>query len=260
MMIVQVDADSRNDRIKSATAVVLVHVLLAYAFVAGLRFQAAAKVADTLAVFDLSQPAPPPPPVEEPVADPQPSEAPEGAASPPNLKAQAAPVKAPPPPPIRLEIPPPIATSPTPAQGSEASAGVSDVAGPGTGAGGTGTGTGSGDAGSGSGGGGVVRRSRHVSGRISHSDYPRGAGDAGAEGTVIVQFEVGVDGRVSGCEVADTSGNAELDATTCRLVEARFRYEPARNAEGKAITEVRGWQQDWWIGSRRRRANRLTAD
>ena len=44
-------------------------------------------------------------------------------------------------------------------------------------------------------------------------------------------------GASSGCEVVKSSGSAELDGTTCRLIERRFRYRPARDAQGRAIAE-----------------------
>lgn len=236
------------DRAKSVAAVVAIHALLAYALIVGLRFEAGARAADALTVFDLSIQAPPSP-VEEPEPAPAPSKVPEGAAAPPNLRAEPSPVVAPTPP-LRLPVPP-IAGAPVAGKGSDTSAGAAQVAGPGTGAGGEGAGTGSGDGGSGDGGGGsVVSRARLIDGRIRSADYPRGAGDVGAEGTVVVHFDVGTDGRPSRCRVVDGSGNAELDATTCRVIVRRFRYEPARDAGGRAVPDVTGWKEVWWIGSR----------
>lgn len=237
------------DRAKSVAGVVAIHALLGYALIVGLRFEAGAGAADALAVFDLPATVSPPP-VEEPEPAAIPSPDPKGAAAPPNLRAEPTPVVAPPPP-VRLPVPTPVAAAPIAGQGSETSAGAAEVAGPGTGAGGEGTGTGSGNDGSGSGGGGgVVTRARLIAGRIRNADYPRGAGDAGAEGTVVVHFDVGVDGVVSRCRVVDSSGNAELDATTCRVIERRFRYEPARDASGRAVPDVTGWKEIWWIGAR----------
>ncbi|MDE0879066.1 MAG: hypothetical protein OSB00_10455 [Sphingomonas bacterium] len=48
-----------------------------------------------------------------------------------------------------------------------------------------------------------------------------------------------------------SSGVASLDATTCKLVEKRFRYTPARNAAGTAVAEERGWRQRWWLDGER---------
>lgn len=239
------------ERLRSVVAVVLIHVGLGYALLYGLDVSFTRAASDGLRVFDLPQ-VPPPPLLEEPVPAPVRSQAPEGAAAPPGLKAKASPIVAPVPAIVPI-VPPPVIVAALPAQGSDPTAGASDIAGPGAGAGGEGAGTGSGGAGDGDGGGGIVTRPRHLEGRFRGSDYPRGAGDAGAEGTVLAHYDVGVNGRVSNCRVVRSSGNAELDQTTCRLIERRFRYEPARDADGNAVPDVAGWEEVWWIGPRRTR-------
>ncbi|WP_166041008.1 energy transducer TonB, partial [Sphingosinicella sp. YJ22] len=105
--------------------------------------------------------------------------------------------------------------------------------------------------GSGAGGsGGGASRARHMSGQIVRRDYPRAAVEARAEGRVETRFTVGTDGRVSNCRVTRSSGNAALDQTTCRLIEQRFRWTPARDAQGRPVAEERGWQQTWWLERR----------
>ncbi len=116
---------------------------------------------------------------------------------------------------------------------------------PGAGAGpgsSTGVGTGSGTG---------VTRARWLSGRIDRRDYPADASRSGVGGSVTVHFDVGSDGRVGGCVVVGSSGNAELDRTTCRLIEARFRYAPARDPAGDPVADIAGWRQDWWLEPRR---------
>lgn len=241
-----------RDRLLSAAAVAAVH-----AGIGGLLFLSTGitvihESGRALKVFDVP-PEPPPPPVPEPVPAKAQAEVAEGAAAPPGLKAQASPVVVEPPK-VRLRLPPPpVVAAPVAGVGAAPSAGASEIAGPGTGAGGVGNGTGSGRSGTGAGGGGVVSRARLVGGRMVHKDYPDAAGDVGAEGTVVVRLNIDENGRASGCRVASSSGNADLDATTCRLAEQRFRYEPARNALGEAVADVAGWSQDWWIGARKRR-------
>ena len=65
-------------------------------------------------------------------------------------------------------------------------------------------------------------------GRLTDADYPRELGEAGFQGIVSVKFLVWVDGRVRDCRVTKSSGNAILDATTCRLIRQRFRARPIR--------------------------------
>lgn len=64
---------------------------------------------------------------------------------------------------------------------------------------------------------------------------------------MFVRFTVGTDGRAGGCTVMRSSGNAELDATTCRLIERRFRFDPARDTQGRLVSDVKGWEQVWWL-------------
>lgn len=241
-----------RDRVRSVLGVAAIHAAVGYLLIAGTGTMTIRDVAPALKLFEVAEP-PPPPPVEEPVPAKVEAQADEGAAAPPGLKAQASPVVVEPPK-VRLPLPPlPVVAAPVAGIGAAPSAGAAEIAGLGPGAGGAGNGTGSGGSGSGAGGGGAVTRARLVGGRMVHKDYPDAAGDVGAEGTVVVRLNVGADGRTSGCRVTSSSGNADLDSTTCRLAEQRFRYEPARNARGEPVADVAGWSQDWWIGNRRRR-------
>src|SRR3546814_12871878 len=90
-----------------------------------------------------------------------------------------------------------------------------------------------------------------VSGRIEDRDYPRQAARAKSGGEVEVRFTIQPTGRVTGCRVARSSGDAVLDATTCRLIEDRFRFRPATNAAGEAVARAYGWRQNWGLDRRR---------
>lgn len=237
-----------RDRAASAAGVALFHLLLGYALLTGLGVSLPVADEQRLNLFDVALPVPPPP-VEEAVPEQRRQAREEGAAAPPNLVAKAAPVAAPPPR-VKLKVPPPVVAAPLPGVGAAPSAGASTLPGPGSGSGGQGVGTGSGGSGNGPGGGGAAQRAQHVSGRISDSDYPKTASRARIGGTVIVRFTVGTDGRVSGCRVSRSSGNLDLDATTCRLVERRFRYRPALDSSGAKVADVMGWKQVWWLESR----------
>jgi protein TonB len=237
--------DTNRDRVKSALAAASFHALLGYALVTGLAVRIATAPSEELQLFDVAE-EPPPPLAEKPAPATAPKE--EGAASPPNLEAKASPVVAPLPK-VPVKPPPPVVAAPVPGAGSDRSAGASERPGPGSGSGGLGSGTGSGSGGSGT-GGAIAERARLIGGRISDSDYPPAASRARAGGTVVARFTVGADGRPSGCTVIRSSGNAALDETTCRLIERRFRYRPARDAQGKAVADVAGWKQTWWLEPR----------
>jgi protein TonB len=232
---------ARGERIGSAIAVAAIHALLGYAFIAGLGQQFVTRASDTLKIFDVRPPPPPPP--EAPV----PADAAEaaGKAAPANLKSKPSPIVRPPPK-IRIETPPPIAAAPAAGTGSADRSGASPHAGTGTGAGGTGIGTGSGGEGNGP-GSGIAIRARQIAGGIEDRDYPRAARRARIEGTVYVRFTVETDGRAHGCTVIRSSGAADLDGTTCQLIEQRYRYRPALDAKGRPVPEDRIWKQIWWI-------------
>lgn len=72
---------------------------------------------------------------------------------------------------------------------------------------------------------------------ISAEDYPAAAVRAGEQGTVRVVLDVSAEGRVTGCTVTESSRSAHLDSTTCRILRARARFTPARDAAGTAVTD-----------------------
>ncbi len=232
-----------SDRIKSAAAVIALHLLLGWALIAELGVPVAEKVNDSLALFDLEPEAVPPPPLAENIPAPAKDKRPEGAASPPNLHATPTEIVAPIPQ-IPLFLPPPLIAAPIAGAGAAPSAGAADIRGPGTGSGGEGVGTGSGNSGDGTGGGGG-RELRWLKGEITPEDYPSRALDAGISGTVGLRFVVGVDGRVSDCRVTRTSGNSELDEVTCRLIRKRFRYLPKTEASGRRVPGVVSGEHEW---------------
>ena len=80
----------------------------------------------------------------------------------------------------------------------------------------------------------IVNRSappRLRSGGLSDSDNQRGR----FEGSVGVRLAVGANGRPQGCRVTRSSGNSELDSTTCRLLQDRLEFTPARDRSGNAV-------------------------
>jgi len=174
-----------------------------------------------LVAVDLREPPPPSPP---------PDDVEEGAAAPPSRGVTEAP--SPPPPPAPLAPPTPAEVAIDPGSGQASGAGAA----PGSGAGQGGEGSGSGAGGSGSGrGAGVVTPPQRLEGELTNADYRRARAPEGAAGTALVGFRVRTDGRVDRCAVIRSSGYAEFDEATCRLIERRFRFRPARDASGRAI-------------------------
>jgi len=233
---------SRRQRIASGSAAMLAVFAVGFGLASGLDLDVVRKVSEAISAVAI--PAPPPP--ERAVPQTAPSDAASGEASAANQHAKAAPVAAP-----KTKLPPiipPITAAPLRGTGNDASTGATRNPGVGSGAGGRGDGAGAGGSGSGTGGG---RKAVWQSGTIRDRDYPAAASRARVGGEVEVRFTIQPTGRVTGCRVSRSSGDAALDATTCRLIEDRFRFKPATNSAGEAVASAYGWRQSWWLEPRR---------
>ncbi|WP_334655956.1 energy transducer TonB [Sphingomonas panaciterrae] len=237
-----------RERVIGAGAAIIVQLALGYALITGLAVSFPTAVENGLKLFtaEPTPPPPPPPPVPPP---PRPTVAPpEGRASAPNLRSRAAPVAAPTPIVVTPPPPPPVVAAPRPYVANDFMSGSADVRGPGTGAGGSGDGFGSGGAGDGdgSGGGSPETAPRFLRGRMSTSDLPEALFVSGFNGTVGVRYLVTTDGRVRDCVVTRSSGNATVDAITCRLIRERFRFRPSLDGDGRPvnawIVENHSWE------------------
>jgi protein TonB len=80
---------------------------------------------------------------------------------------------------------------------------------------------------------------------LSDDDYPAAALRAEEEGRVGYRLVIGPDGRVSACTIVQSSGSAALDAATCRIMRARARFAPARDAAGNAVADSRVGRITW---------------
>ena len=70
---------------------------------------------------------------------------------------------------------------------------------------------------------------------VSTDDYPIAALRRGDQGAVRFDLAIGPDGRVTGCRIVASSGSAELDAATCRLVSRRARFRAANDDTGSRV-------------------------
>lgn len=235
-----------NNRIVPAIAALLVNGLIGYALIVGLRGPSSWRDAidrSPLALFDLQPPAPerPKPPREEKQEGGSPS-------APPAASQQKQPA---PPRPATVTAPTPVITPPQPILAATLSSSMTNGAGSAGGSDGLGTGQGSGTGGTGTGSGqgdgdGAFSRARQTGGRFRNSDFPaslRGVGRV----KIGVRYAIGPSGQVDKCEVIEGSGYAELDAMTCRIIMERYRFRPARDPDGYAVTEVREEDYRWRV-------------
>jgi protein TonB len=70
---------------------------------------------------------------------------------------------------------------------------------------------------------------------FSPADYPARAEPLSADAKVAAALKVDTAGRVRGCAILMSSGVPAVDATTCRILYARSRFAPARDAAGAAV-------------------------
>ena len=229
-------ADVRpRERVAALAAAALVQLTLGLALLSGLRVQIvhASEAAERLIEIALPRPpAPQPRPRPQPTAHHHVSAAPRaqqkhrGGSPGPHVAA------APP------SVTPAVALRPSAApSGGGRGAGTAIGAGAGGGTGGQGYGD--------EGGGTDLEK---IAGDILPSDYPKRLGNAGIGGRVSVIFTVETNGRVTGCHVTRSSGIAELDALTCRLMEQRFRFRPSTDRYGRPIRDEVDWDHDWIAG------------
>ncbi|MBN8500994.1 MAG: energy transducer TonB [Sphingomonadales bacterium] len=82
---------------------------------------------------------------------------------------------------------------------------------------------------------------------VTTNDYPALALREQREGVVSYRLTVGPDGFVSGCTITVSSGSADLDATTCRVMTARATFMPATDANGQPTTGTYVSRVRWTI-------------
>ena len=70
---------------------------------------------------------------------------------------------------------------------------------------------------------------------VTNSDYRTPWINRGYEGVASFTLMVDVSGRVSGCTITSSTGHPALDDATCRLLERRGRFDPAKDASGKTV-------------------------
>ena len=81
---------------------------------------------------------------------------------------------------------------------------------------------------------------------VNTDDYPKLALAAERSGTTAFRLQIDPTGRVSNCEVTQSSGHVDLDAATCAHITQRAVFSPALDRKGKAtfdsyVNRVR-WQ------------------
>jgi len=208
------DQQMSGNRVTAIIIVALIHIAVGYALVTGLAYSAAKQILKKVTTVDIKDepppPPPPPPPPDAKLPPPPPIVAPPPAVN----VAPAAPVfqtvpQAPPAPPPPVLVPAPPAAPRFQVTLPQPRGAPGDWATP--------------------------------------DDYPSRPLREGVQGTTSFRVQVGPNGRVTSCEVTASSGNAELDAATCKLVTARARFTPGKGEDGQPTTSSYSNRVKWVI-------------
>lgn len=78
-------------------------------------------------------------------------------------------------------------------------------------------------------------------------DFPSEALGKGQSGTVGVLFWVEANGRVSTCQVIESSASTVLEQATCNIVKRRGRFTAATDAAGKAVRAPSFTRISWML-------------
>ena len=204
---------SRN-RMIALGLVALLHIFLGYAFITGLALKAVKAIVQPLETVNVKEEAPPP---EEPPP-------------PPPKDIEIPPFVPPPEVSVAQDSPPTITTQTTVAQPEPprfvppAPPAPAPVAlAPPTPA----TAKGRGNA-------------------FSDDDFPDASRRAEEAGVTRVSYTVDVDGKVSACNVTQSSGFPRLDDATCKIIMRRFRFNPATR-DGRPVQETKTQPVRWQL-------------
>ncbi|MCB2076145.1 MAG: energy transducer TonB [Novosphingobium sp.] len=206
------DQSMSGNRVTALIIVALIHILLGYALVTGLAYEAAKKVIKRVTTVDIAEEVkeeepPPPPPKQENLPPPPPVAPPvkiDVAVKPPSITTVTTPPPAPPPaivlaPPAPVPPPPP----PPPAKPAEPRNN------PGTWA--------------------------------TPNDYPSRALREDREGTTTFRVTIDPEGKVASCAVTGSSGHADLDEATCKFVTRRARFRKPSEGYGTTYSNRVRW-------------------
>lgn len=72
---------------------------------------------------------------------------------------------------------------------------------------------------------------------VGFRDYNKLGKREGGSGMVGFRLQIGVKGRVKGCEISRSSGYDDIDKATCKAVSKRARFHPAKNSKGQSVPD-----------------------
>jgi len=81
--------------------------------------------------------------------------------------------------------------------------------------------------------------------RPTAADYPPASWAVGDGGSAEYELSVDTKGKVTGCEVIESSGHQTLDDLSCSISTERAVFEPAMDRDGQPVTSVFDMACSW---------------
>lgn len=79
--------------------------------------------------------------------------------------------------------------------------------------------------------------------------YPPEAKAAGLQGRTAFTLDLDPQGRITSCNITQSSGSALLDSTTCTLLVTNGRFRPAHDAQGQAVAGTWSSAMVWQLAA-----------
>ena len=199
------DQQMSGNKVTTLVVVAVLHVVLGYALVTGLAYEAFKKVKEVTAAINIEEEKPPeepPPPPPKQDTPPPPIVAPPPAITfnAPAPVMQTVQTPPPPAPAFVTAAPPPPAPPPPKFQPKAA------------------------------------QPKGQPGNWATTNDYPSRALREEREGSSGFRVSIGTDGKVTDCQITRSSGSPDLDQATCDNVRRRARFTPATDGEGNPTT------------------------
>ena len=70
---------------------------------------------------------------------------------------------------------------------------------------------------------------------LTNSDYRSSWVRREYTGVAGFRLDIAASGKVTGCRITSSTGHSELDEATCKLIQRRARFEPARGPNGEPV-------------------------
>ncbi len=216
------DQQMSGNRVVALVIVAIIHILLGYALITGLAYEAVTQVVERVTTVDIEEP-PPPEPEDEPPPPPEPDTAPPPPVAPPppiSIAPAPPPIRTqptiPPPAPPVLRVPPPAPPAPPPPPPPRVQPKNPEP--------------------------------RNNPGSwVTTSDYRSSWINREYTGTASFTVRVGTNGRAESCSITGGSAPQELKDATCNLIERRARFRPATDGNGDEVSGTYSSTVRWEI-------------